>query len=250
MYNGSSSPTVSNCTFSGNSAQYGGGMACYLGSESTVSNCIIWGNTASSDGYEIAIEDSTVNVSYCDVRGGLWDIYIGGHGLLNWGPRNIQADPFFAGPSNDDYHLRSEGGRWDPSSETWVLDDVTSPCLDKGKPSGCSVGDEPYPNGGRINMGAYGTTGQASKSPTITCWEGLECAGQCLGDATCDGKVNLADLLALKANFGTSAPWADDQCCADFSHDGNVNLDDLLALKAGFATSGYSPSTLNQSCPP
>jgi hypothetical protein len=30
------------------------------------------------------------------------------------------------------------------------------------------VGDEPQPNGGRINMGFYGGTGEASKSPSET----------------------------------------------------------------------------------
>jgi hypothetical protein len=92
---------------------------------------------------------------------------------------------------------------------------------------------------------------EKSADPNLgTCWDPGECAGQPFGDATCDGSVDLADLFALKAHYGTSAPWADNQCCADFSHDGNVNLDDLFTLKAGFGTLGYSPSTLNQACPP
>jgi len=45
------------------------------------------------------------------------------------------------------------------------LDDVTSPCIDAGDPNS-PVGDEPEPNGGRINMGAYGGTEEASKSHT------------------------------------------------------------------------------------
>ena len=45
----------------------------------------------------------------------------------------------------------------------WVQDDVNSPCIDTGDP--CSPYLlEPAPNGGRINMGAYGNTWQASKS--------------------------------------------------------------------------------------
>jgi hypothetical protein len=43
------------------------------------------------------------------------------------------------------------------------LDDVTSPCIDAGDPNS-PVGDEPEPNGDRINMGAYGGTTEASKS--------------------------------------------------------------------------------------
>jgi subtilisin-like proprotein convertase family protein len=45
-----------------------------------------------------------------------------------------------------------------------------------------------------------------------TCWDPAECAGQPSGDATCDGNVNLADLLALKAHFGSCAPWTDPEC--------------------------------------
>ncbi|MDH4240837.1 MAG: hypothetical protein OEW48_14865, partial [Phycisphaerae bacterium] len=80
------------------------------------------------------------------------------------GTGNIGDDPYFADPCNGDYHLKSQGGRWEPSSQSWVLDDDTSPCIDAGNP-GCPEANEPLPNGGRINMGAYGGTAQASKSP-------------------------------------------------------------------------------------
>jgi hypothetical protein len=86
-------------------------------------------------------------------------------------------------------------------------------------------------------------------SDASTCWDVSECAGQPNGDATCDGNVNLADLFALKADFGKCAPWTAPECCADFTQDDCVNLGDLFALKAGFGSSGYSPSTGNQSCP-
>jgi hypothetical protein len=83
-----------------------------------------------------------------------------------------------------------------------------------------------------------------------TCWDPTECAGQTSGDATCDGNVNLADLFALKAHFGKSAPWTPPECCADYNHDSSVNLGDLFALKAAFGATGHSPATANQSCPP
>ncbi|MGB2866389.1 MAG: GLUG motif-containing protein, partial [Sedimentisphaerales bacterium] len=41
----------------------------------------------------------------------------------------------------------------------------TSPCIDTGDP-GSPVAFEPYPNGGIINMGAYGGTDKAGKSPS------------------------------------------------------------------------------------
>jgi hypothetical protein len=64
-----------------------------------------------------------------------------------------------------DYHLKSQAGRWDSNSLQWVNDSVTSYCIDMGDP--CTpIGIEPNPNGARINMGVYGGTSQASKSPS------------------------------------------------------------------------------------
>ena len=44
-----------------------------------------------------------------------------------------------------------------------MVDDVTSPCVDAGHEMR-PIGLEPFPNGGIINMGAYGGTPEASKS--------------------------------------------------------------------------------------
>ena len=86
--------------------------------------------------------------------------------------------------------------------------------------------------------------------PTVgTCWDYLECSGQPTGDATCDGMVNLGDLVALKAAWGKTAPWTPPSCCADFDHTGAVNLGDLVILKMFWGTGLYLPSKTNQSCP-
>jgi len=83
-----------------------------------------------------------------------------GHWAPNATPGNPDDDFWVEG----DYHLKSRAGRWDSASKSWVKDNVTSPCIDGGDPN-TSVGDEPSPNGGRINMGAYGGTAEAGKSP-------------------------------------------------------------------------------------
>jgi len=46
----------------------------------------------------------------------------------------------------------------------WATDDSTSPCIDAGDPAD-DYSLEPIPNGNRVNMGAYGATTQASRSP-------------------------------------------------------------------------------------
>jgi hypothetical protein len=71
-----------------------------------------------------------------------------------------------------------------------VLDKVTSPCVDGGDPDD-DVLDEPMPNGGRIDMGAFGGTPFASMSETK--WLN--------GDINHDGVVNLIDLAMLAENW-------------------------------------------------
>ena len=82
----------------------------------------------------------------------------------------LTGDPLFVTPlasasSEADVHLKSVGGRWNGSA--WVKDDAMSPAIDAGDPaSDCA--NELAPNGGRINLGAYGNTAKASKSVAET----------------------------------------------------------------------------------
>ncbi|MHC4324394.1 MAG: right-handed parallel beta-helix repeat-containing protein, partial [Planctomycetota bacterium] len=157
--------TIQNCTFSSNSVARGSSAVnARLGAK--VSDCIFWDNSQPAiDGRK-----DKLFVRYCNVQGG-WP-----------GEGNVDVDPYFVMPGywdqngtpediNDDfwvdgdYHLKSEAGRWDPVSESWVIDDVTSPCIDAGDPDS-PVAFEPFANGGIINMGAYGGTAEAGKSPS------------------------------------------------------------------------------------
>jgi carboxypeptidase T len=154
-------PTITNCTIVANT---GRGIFSFM---PTVTNSIIYYNSVDSD--VLQIEGNSVIVTYTDIQGG-WP-----------GLGNIDADPCFAkigfsdpnGTPEDlnddfwirgDYHLQSQADRWDPASQSWVVDDVTSPCIDAGDPASL-LGFELAPNGNRINMGAYGGTIEASKSP-------------------------------------------------------------------------------------
>jgi hypothetical protein len=154
-----------NCTVSGNRAGPDGAVLSFADSEATVVNSIVWGNEGSS----LTVgHGATPGILYSDVAG-------------DWsGPGIIDLNPSFArpgswrsngteDPSDDtwvegDYHLQSQYGRLDSEIEAWVLDVVTSPCIDAGDPQSMS-GRELEPNGGRANLGMYGATQQASKSP-------------------------------------------------------------------------------------
>ncbi len=132
-----SSPTISNITFVHN--EYG--IGAYNEAEPDISNCIFRGNTHG-------------NLYQCRARYSC--IEAAGQG-------NINADPLLVDPNSGDYHLRSEQGWHWPQYDIWVPDEVTSPCIDGGDPT-VDPSDEPMPNGGIINMGAYGGTAYASKS--------------------------------------------------------------------------------------
>jgi len=173
-------PVITNCTIVANSRR---GISSF---SPTVSNSIIYYNSVDSD--VVQIESDSATVSYTDVQGG-------------WlGEGNIDAEPYFVelgfwdpnGTLEDvnvedpfqqgddfwlwvpgDYHLRSRIGRWYPNRQTWpaaagwVSDVVTSPCIDAGNPDS-DWAAELWPNGERINMGAYGGTPQASMSLSDT----------------------------------------------------------------------------------
>ncbi len=83
-----------------------------------------------------------------------------------------------------------------------------------------------------------------------TCWDADECAGQPNGDATCDGSVNFADLIALKLSWLKSKGDPAYNCCADFDQSTTVNFADLIRLKLGWLSSGHAPANYETSCPP
>jgi hypothetical protein len=161
--------TVANCSMAYNTAGGTGGVAWVSGGALVITNSILWSNQtaqAGAPGIELAAQGaaSVVSVGYCDLTGtnSPYVVNLDGNATIAFGAGVITEDPLFAGPT--DLHLQSPGGRWDPSSETWVTTDLQfSPCIDAGDPES-DWSKEPYPNGRRINLGAYGGTPYASKS--------------------------------------------------------------------------------------
>ena len=190
------SAILTNCMIAQNTTAEGGGIICapygYQGCSVTVTNSIILGNNA-TNGREIRVENpATFSISYSNVAGGQAEVLLVQGGTLNWGAGNIDADPYFANPNQDDFHLKSQAGRWDPNGQSWIQDDVTSPCIDRGDPNS-PVGNEPDPNGGIINIGAYGGTPEASLSigqlpplPPLAHWKLDEAEGDIAYDSAGD----------------------------------------------------------------
>ncbi len=133
------SPTIRNLTI----VQNKHGVEAYGQADPNISNCIFWFNTA----------DDLVG---CKARYSCIE-------RAAEGPGNFSSDPLFVDPRKNDFHLQSERGRYWPEFDVWVLDKVTSPCINAGDPK-ADYSKEPKPNGGRINLGAYGGTAYASLS--------------------------------------------------------------------------------------
>ncbi|NQV35508.1 MAG: right-handed parallel beta-helix repeat-containing protein [Phycisphaeraceae bacterium] len=102
---------------------------------------------------------------------------------------NLNRNPLFADFNGRDYHLRSKYGRYWPEHRVWIVDEASSPCLDRGAP-GVHPYEEPQYNGGRLNQGAYTGTGFASMSPPHN-----------LADINADGMVDFLDFAEFAESW-------------------------------------------------
>jgi len=158
-----------NCTITGNLIQTNGAVLASTDSHVVMVSSILWGNTTPSGSPVppvVVRSGESPQISYSDVElEGGW-----------LGTGNISADPLFVAPMKwtglpvppgssswvvGDCHLLSKRRYY--SSGSWVAGESHSPCIDAGDPA-ADWSQEPAPNGSRINMGAYGGTGQASLS--------------------------------------------------------------------------------------
>ncbi len=128
---------IENDTVYGNSAESGGGGL--YNCEGTIRNCILWGNAGPAG----------------QISGWVEPAYSCIEGWRGSKRRNIGYFPYFVDAENGDFHL----GSW-------------SPCIDAGDP-GSPFSEEPEPNGGRVNVGAYGNTPEAAPSPLDVDGDGL-----------------------------------------------------------------------------
>jgi len=243
--------TLENCLLLANTATSGGGLYHYNdrdgdGSTVTLTNCTLVGNRdLDGDSHLVssslllaypstvvitnsilgegevgitALDGSTVVLRYSNLP-------------IAWpGEGNFVADPCFVSPGywdpngtpaeqaddqwyDGDFHLTSEAGRWHPTLDLWQLDPCTSPCVDAGDPASSWSG-ELYPNGLRVNQGAYGNTAEASKS--------LSTAGD-PNDLSPDGAVNMMDYAVVAHDYlRTGAPLR-----GDLNESGVVDVHDL-----------------------
>jgi len=200
-----------------------GGLECYYG-RADGNNNNIWGNSREQiiitkgggstfalafGGLEMADfggNTGTVNVTYSNVQ--MFDIYGFYDPTAVWpGEGNINKDPMFVDPFSLDFHLRAD--EWN-----------TSPCINAGDPF-ADYSLEPAPNGGRINIGAYGGTGEAASSDILR---------PVPGDADADLAVNMVDFAILADNWRLEGANIKNEK-ADADNNGIVDERDLFILQ-------------------
>jgi len=184
LYCDGASPTLVNCTITANEGlPQNGGIYCTSGIAPTLTNCILWGDAPP----EIDAPFGAPIVTYSSIQGG-WA-----------GTGNLNADPVFLrlpdlgpdlqfGTTDDDWgdiHLAGN-----------------SLCIDAGDPT-WDYSLEPEPNGGRLNMGAYGNTVEAEGKT----WVHVD--GYTLVSRSCvDGSVFDYRLKVRVKNWSESAATA------------------------------------------
>jgi len=220
--------SVTNCTFVGNYNSGSRGGTALNRCRGPLSNCIIWCNGSPAlvrmRGEYSCVQDDlsglgNIYADPCFVDAGRWvdandpDIIVEGNE-----PNAVWVD--------GDYHLKSEGWRWDVGRRMWKWDDVTSQCIDAGNP-GSLLSNEPlavppdptnqWGQNLRINMGAYGGTAEASMPPYD--WA-------LLTDITNDGTTDSVDLSYFTDYWLTSEA----DLPGDFDRNSVVDFGDFARL--------------------
>jgi len=171
---------ISNSTITHNTATNASGAYILLADFQLI-NSIIWND-------EITTVSGAVTIIYSDIQGG-WQ-----------GEGNIDDDPLFTDPENDDYTLQ-----------------VFSPCIDAGTADLNGNGGEDITDyyGSAPDMGAFEYISDYCESP--------------LGDVTGDGEINILDLVQI-ANLILEISTPIFECAADYTQDGEINILDLVQI--------------------
>jgi predicted outer membrane repeat protein len=212
LYNYQSSPNIINCTFSKNIAKHeGGGIRNIKFSSPVINNTIFWGDVAANNP-EIGSDASFPMLTYCNIQGG------------HWGTGNMNTDPLFDDPENDNFHLQA-----------------ISPCIDKGGNAALGLPDIDFEGDNRI---VDGDNDGFDKVDIGADEYVLSSGGSADGDiaplGSPDGIVNVGDaLVALRVSLILETPSQGDILHGDVAPldsqgqpnpDGQISVGDALVI--------------------
>ena len=229
-----SGASLRDCLLGGNSAlDHGGALSAYngwglhafrctfAGNHAPLQPSIHWHGDSSSEVWDSILADGVdamafyhyydpPRIEYCNIIGGCDDWWCSA--------TCINEDPMFVAPS----HWDDAGTPDVPEDDTWFEGDLRllpgSPCVNAGDPEFVASPGAIDLDGharvlcGRLDMGAYESG---------------------IGDADCNGDVDLADFAGLQRCFtGPDALWIGEACEAvDIDFDGDVDGEDYAAWR-------------------
>ena len=102
----SSFPVLNNATISNNSANlYGDGLYLRDNCEVNIRNSIIFGNNSNQIYFRDIGNEPELDIDYCSIEGGQSGVQTNDNADLFWGNYNIDQDPFFCNPNNNNFYL-------------------------------------------------------------------------------------------------------------------------------------------------
>ena len=149
VYTLNAAPAITNCTFSGNSAQYGGAISIWNGA-TAITNCVAWNDSAIYYDDEILVGGAILPViRYSDIDQNGFGVDPAGTADADG---NIRMNPLFApGPLGPFYLSNTATGQLE-----------TSPCIDAGSGTAAAHGlgerttrTDGQPDGGTVDIGYH-----------------------------------------------------------------------------------------------
>ena len=152
---------VVNCTFDANENYTNNACAGVMGVKGVVNvrNSIFCDNRV--DFKDNA--DCPFNIDFTMLEDNTGATYSFVNSASKFGDSMVYGDPLFVAPGGD-CHLLSEAGYFDSEGHIYYEPGVCSPAIDAGDPYS-DYSRESSPNGSCINLGRYGNTEQASRTP-------------------------------------------------------------------------------------
>ena len=217
-----------------NDVMGGGGIYIFYNADVLITDSIIYGNDADQITlYDIALEPI---VEYCNVQG-------------NYpGQGNIDVDPCFADPNNDDFHLKSAAGRFDQNAVTELVNLLDYAEFAYAWQTGdANTGSDLYPDG-VIDYQDLMLFAESYLTDAIGGWVYDDVTSRCI-DAGNPGaalgnepslihnvRINLGAYGRTAQASATPQEWS---LLADIDNDGKVDFADFAYLAEFWLQSGY-----------
>ncbi len=254
IYSKNSELEITNTTISNNQCRTSGGVYCIDDNNILITNTIIWDNQSN----EVYLSNSgsqpnIISISYSDIEAGLEGINNVGDNTINWLDGNIEADPTFYDPENNDYSL------------SWTSDGP-SPCIDTGNPDTDGDGtefqfdaDDQDPDETRKDMGAiyFPHNYEVYKLPDLNYHHGWKWMCFPVIDDRTDGYNVILNMFDTVLDYLEKVEWRNVGVLETFEWDDNQWLFDfhIITSPQGYkvqmnSESGVSLPISGFLCPP